>query len=98
MNSSRLLNSFSLSFYILGINRKTDPDADQKFLEEIKHRPHLRIEAITFQKEILFINLTAEGPNKETTSRQIAEELFEISNAILNEVEGLRVEIIENNT
>jgi hypothetical protein len=92
------LNLYTIEFSISGINWNTDPDADQKFMEEIKMRPHLKVEAITIKEDKLFIKLTAEGPDRNMTSKQTAEELFEISNAVLNEVEGLSVEINESKT
>jgi hypothetical protein len=92
----RDLNKFQIKLGITGINKDTDPNAEQEFDFELGMRPHILQKKILWDKdgEQLIVQLEIENANEYLASKQMVEELFEIANAVLRRIEDVIVKTI----
>lgn len=90
------LHHFTVELAIRGINESSDPSAQQDFDFELSMRPHIIQKTVIWDRaeHQVTIRLVTEGIDPQTTSKEMAEELFEVASALLNEIEGLHVVVL----
>lgn len=91
------LKIFKVTLSVTGINKEKDPKAKQQYEAEISFRPHLKLVSIDWDKEEnrLILQLISESTTPDTVRKQLQEEFFEISNAILREIKGVHIQVIK---
>ncbi len=91
------LSWFILRLSVYGVKGDTDPSADIDFLDEISFRPYLKTIRLDWDKELqkLDIVVKTEGLDEAWVTNQVAEELFEVANAVLTNIEGLYINVVE---
>lgn len=94
MSTTRNLDTYQVSLAISGINEKDDPLAKQEFEYEIKMRPHILTYGLFWDdsRKKLVIQVTIESLNKEIAVKQMQEEMFEISVAVLRNTDELSIQ------
>ena len=99
MNQETQLRKFAVTLAISGINNDADPNALQDYKEVIGMRRHLALQQIKFDDSTqqLMIKVLAESLDKEMAKRQMTEEFFEIANAVLRHIEGVKTKVVEVN-
>jgi len=95
------LPKFGISLRLGGINPAYDSSALQEIDSELSMRPHIlkyqNSWANTENTEIK-IYVETEGLEPNATGLDMAEEVFEVANAVLNSVEGIHVDVISVHT
>ena len=97
MNHETQLHKFAVTLAISGINTDADPNGLEGFKKVIGMRGHLILRQIEFDDSThqLTISVLMESLNKEMAKRQMTEEFFEIANAVLRHIEGVRTKVVE---
>jgi hypothetical protein len=92
----RDLEKYLVELAIGGINKDVDPAAEQEFDFELSMRPHIIRRVVSWDKEgvLLVIRVEIESKTEDLAAKQMAEELFEVANAVLLSVNGLNVKVI----
>jgi hypothetical protein len=87
------LNRYLVEVVINGIDLLEDPQAKQEFDYEISMRSHIYSHVSRWgeNKNNLFIKIEIDSTDEITALRQTSEEIFEISNAVLNSIEGVNI-------
>jgi len=78
-----------------GINNDTDPMAEGEFDFELGMRPHILGKKLSWddRKKNLVIQVVIEDIDESFAAKQMAEEIFEVANAVLKSVDGLNVKV-----
>jgi len=90
------LEKFLVELAIGGINNITDPIAKREFDLELKMRSHILGRKLSWNndKKSLIVEVVIESINETYAAKQMAEEMFEVANAVLRSVDGLNVRVI----
>ena len=96
MRDNSTLRKYSVKLAIVNVNETEDPNFVQDLTEEIAMRPHLQLIAISqdVSSHRLIVDLSLESLNQELAAKQITEELFEITNAILTYIKSVRIDVL----
>lgn len=91
------LSWFIVKLSMFGIKDDTDPSADIDLLEELSFRPYLKPIRLYWDKALrkIEIEVKTEGLNEAWASDLVAEELFEVANAVLKNIEGFYINVEE---
>lgn len=94
---TRDLEKFLVKLAIGGINKNTDPTAEQEIDFELSMRPHILSKKILWdeREKILLVQVEVESVDENLAAKQMAEELFEVANAVLRSVQGLNVKVMK---
>jgi len=86
------LKPFIVRLALYGVKKEYDPMAVADLEEELNARPHIRNFRVRWENESqpVQIDVEVEGLN-EKISEQMAEEMFEIASAVLQDIEGMHV-------
>jgi hypothetical protein len=89
------LKKFLVELAIGGINNDNDPMAEQEFGFELDMRPHILQKKVLWDnsKKSLMIQVEIESIDESTAADQMAEEMFEVANAVLNNIDGLNIKV-----
>jgi hypothetical protein len=89
------LNQYLILLLIRGIQRESNPNALEQITNEIAMRTHLKCNNIVQKEDTneIMVEVMAWGLTKETVAKQVAEEIFEITCAVLEQPEGVSVHI-----
>jgi len=92
------LKNFRVELSIGGIRNDTDPMAEQEFGLELDMRPHILSKKLSWDgiNKSLIIQVEIESINESLAANQMAEEMFEVANAVLNSVDGLKVKVVSS--
>jgi hypothetical protein len=92
------LNKFLVELAIGGISNDADPMAEQEFGREIDMRSHILRKELFWDdiNKSLMIQIEVESINENIAANQMAEEMFEIANAVLNSIGGLKVKVVRS--
>jgi hypothetical protein len=90
------LEKFLVELAIGGISNDTDPMAEQEFDFELGMRPHILGKKLSWddRKKNLVVQVVIEDIDESFAAKQMAEEIFEVANAVLKSVDGLNVRVI----
>lgn len=99
MHQETKLDRFVVVVAISGINSDADPNALEDFKEIIGMRPHLTLRQINYESssQQLQIHVLMESLDQGMAKRQMTEEFFEIANAILKNIERVRIKVLDVN-
>jgi signal recognition particle subunit SEC65 len=91
------LTWFTVRLALLGTSEEHVTEAVQDLQVELDMRPHLRNPRVSWEMEThrVIIQVDAEDLDSKLLGDQMAEELFEVASAVLPEIEGVRVEILD---
>lgn len=94
---TRDLEKLLVELVIRGINKNTDPMAEQEFDVELSMRPHTLRKKVLWDEgeKILIVQVEVESVDENLAAKQMAEELFEVANAVLQSVQGLNVKVMK---
>lgn len=97
MNQETKLHNFAVTLAISGINNDADPNALDDFKDVIGMRKHLTLQEIDFENvsQELMIKILVDSLDNRMAKRQMTEEFFEIANAVLSYIEGVRIKVVE---
>ena len=92
------LKKFLNELAIGGIKYDNDLLAEQEFCLELDMRPHILKKKLSWDDitKSLIIQVEIESLNESSAANQMAEEMFEVANALLNYVEGLNVKVVSS--
>jgi hypothetical protein len=92
------LKEFLVELAIGGISDDTDPMAEQEFGLELDMRSHILRKKLSWDdiNKSLIIQVEIESINESVAANQMAEEMFEVANAVLNNVNGLNVKVVRS--
>jgi hypothetical protein len=93
---TKQLANYLVEIAVGGINKDTDSMAEQEFFAELDLRFHILSKELLWDEggETLIVRTEIESLSEDLAARQMAEELFEVANAILSSVEGLNVKVL----
>lgn len=93
------LKKFLVELAIAGISNDTDPMAEQQFGLELDMRPHILRKKLSWDdiNKHLIIQVEIESIDESLAANQMAEEMFEVANAVLNSVDCLNVKVVRSN-
>jgi phenylacetate-coenzyme A ligase PaaK-like adenylate-forming protein len=82
-----------------GINVAADPKAEHEFDYELSMRPHVFRKQLYWDEKRgkLVVQVEIDSLNEELAVKQMAEELFEIANAVLKNIKGVNVKELNVN-
>ncbi len=91
------LNKYSAKVAVLNVDESKEPNLIKNFTEVIRARPHLRLLTISYNFVLKQVttDIEFESLNKDIASKVAAEELFEIANAILLNIQGVSIKVLE---
>lgn len=91
------LSWFAVRLALAGISEERSSQAVQGLQDELNMRPHLRNSQVSWEAKTCraIIQVDAEGLNSESVAKQMAEEMFEVACAVLWEIDGMHVEILD---
>lgn len=89
------LKHFIVRLALFGVKKENDPNAVADFEEELRMRPHIREFRVTWENKSQPVDfeVVVEGVTEDDASKDIAEELWEVAAGLLNDVEGMHVEV-----
>ena len=90
------LEKFLVELAIGGISNDTDPMAEQEFGFELDMRPHILEKKLSWDdsEKLLFVRVEIESINESLAAEQMKEEMFEVANAVLQNIDGLNVKVM----
>jgi hypothetical protein len=92
------LKQFVIDLSINNINCKKDINALGLLRDELKMRPHLQCSDFSLNNKGDYCDISLRvifwGVDEKSTGRQVAEELSEISCAILSHINGVNVKVL----
>jgi hypothetical protein len=88
--------NYLVEIAIGGINKDTDPMAEKEFSLELDLRPHILNRNLFWdrERETLIVQTEIVSLTKDLAAAEMAEELFEVANAVLLSVQGLKVKVL----
>jgi hypothetical protein len=91
------LKRFVVRLTLFGVKKDYDPTAVADIEEELRMRPHINAFQVNWENESqpVDIEVEIEGLDEKGTSMDMAEELFEVANAVLRDIEGMHVVVKE---
>jgi hypothetical protein len=93
------LKWFMVRLALIGVSEQRRSEVVRDLQHELSMRPHLRNPQAYWEAEThrLIVYLEAEELEPERLAKQMMEELFEISYGVLQEIEGIHIEILDVN-
>ncbi len=91
------LKWFTVRLAILGVSEQNASEVTRDLQRELSMRPHLRNPRVFWEAETrrLIVCIEAEELESERLAKQMMEELFEISYGVLQEIEGVHIEVLD---
>ncbi len=94
---TKRLQRFTVQLALKGISEKNSHEVLHDIEEELNARPHLLNPQVLWESKMrrLIIQVGVQDVRPDLAARQMAEELFEVACAVLLDVEGMHVEVLE---
>lgn len=98
MDTKRQIHWFELHLAIAGVFSENTSEIVKDLQDELGMRPHLRNPKVHWEPEInkVTVQVDIEGLTYNSASKQMAEELFEVACAVLSEIDGMSIEIMDD--
>ncbi len=98
MHPSKKTQKYVIELAVCGIDVTFDPNAKQDIQDEIMARPHLDQMWIRhdIKKKQVIVCVAVDSINREVAEKQMAEELFEIVNAVLSQIDGISIKVVNS--
>ena len=95
MKQKPSLYKYAVTVTVSGIDREADPDFLQDFRHGVVMRDHLTLLDIIFLEPVerLVAKVLVKATAEERAGRGVADELFEISNAMLRNIDGVSIHV-----
>jgi malate/lactate dehydrogenase len=98
MNSLKRLQKIAIKLAICDINEEIDSSVAQDVQDEIFARPHLT--QVTTYHDVdlrqVVVNVVIKSVSEDMAQKQLADEFFEIANAVLRHIDGVHIKILDS--